>query len=676
MNNNIIKLKDIDKYREFLGDKTVNLKKCADMGFCVPEFIALPASISEKLLIDDLFRKNISDEIGVLLKCEKYAVRSSAFIEDGKNDSWAGRFLTRTDIPKEKIAEAIYDLIFHARDICELNKFSIIVQEYISSDVAGVVFTRDPNGGREMVIEYSAIRCEKIVEGKIKPDRFLFYWQNIKSKELPRYFSIDDIDSFKRIEKEFGSPQDIEWCIKDDNFYLLQSRPISTISDKEYNRIISLEKDLPENEKYYFEKNEISETVSKPTRFTLDILRSIYKKDGPVDRVYKKHKIDYRDTDFLKIIGNELYVDKEKEIKSLLPAYSYFNNRYYLPRISKISGLIPTMKNLYFINQISSSDHEIFFKELKSKIEKEKEFRDTKEAIANFLLDYELVFEINLLSGVFIKRLRSMMLKDQSVFLKIINGSSFFALPDKYHICIPSRVKGNSIDISDESAFITFDNEKKEDHDIRIWWDRVSESRKIILQKKIEQAVVFHRLREWGRCLAIKNIDIIRKLLLDIAREKQFKNDRDIYFVSLNEVINNNVEEVICQERKYIYDKYDSFDLPGVIFSSFVEKRSEIYGISSGSAEGILLTVNDIDQRGDKEENIILYTEILSPNLFEYFDKIKGIISNNGSLLSHLAILAREKKIPAIVGVSLSKIGLKKGDRVKIDGNTGKIKRL
>ena len=38
----------------------------------------------------------------------------------------------------------------------------------------------------------------------------------------------------------------------------------------------------------------------------------------------------------------------------------------------------------------------------------------------------------------------------------------------------------------------------------------------------------------------------------------------------------------------------------------------------------------------------ILFTEYLSPDLYQYFSQIDGIISKNGGLLSHLSILARE----------------------------------
>jgi len=72
----------------------------------------------------------------------------------------------------------------------------------------------------------------------------------------------------------------------------------------------------------------------------------------------------------------------------------------------------------------------------------------------------------------------------------------------------------------------------------------------------------------------------------------------------------------------------------------------------------------------------ILFVKILSPDLVNYFDKVNGIISEEGGMLSHLAIMAREKGLPVIVNVQLSNTNCKIGDIVEINGSTGQIKKL
>jgi len=79
----------------------------------------------------------------------------------------------------------------------------------------------------------------------------------------------------------------------------------------------------------------------------------------------------------------------------------------------------------------------------------------------------------------------------------------------------------------------------------------------------------------------------------------------------------------------------------------------------------------DLESLHTVEGKKILITKILSPDLVQFFPKIEGILSEEGGLLSHLAIMAREEGIPVISGFSLGKI--KRGDTVEMDGGTGTV---
>jgi pyruvate,water dikinase len=77
---------------------------------------------------------------------------------------------------------------------------------------------------------------------------------------------------------------------------------------------------------------------------------------------------------------------------------------------------------------------------------------------------------------------------------------------------------------------------------------------------------------------------------------------------------------------------------------------------------------------GQKDQ--IIYTKNLVPTLAKYFKKINGIIAENGSLLSHLAIVARENRIPVMINVDIHKLKLKIGDKVNMDGKKVEIKKV
>lgn len=676
--NKIIGIEKISEYAKYLGSKTLNLKNCVDWGFNVPKFIATPSYISKNLLSSDILKKEIAKEAINILHSKKYVVRSSALIEDGKNKSFAGQFTTKINLSGDDLVRGMSDVLEQANDFLkgELDNFSMIIQEYIDPDISGVTFTRNPNSGREMVIEYGFCKGEEIVSGKIIPEKFSLYWNEPNIKLPKKLLAEQIVEKFKNIENKNKSPQDIEWCIKGNQFYLLQTRPITTISKQQYNQIIFLEKQLPKSKKYYFEKTEISEIAPRPTDFTLSLLKLIYPQNGPIKNVYKKYGVYFTETDFLKIIGNQLFIDKEEEIKGLLPAYSYLQNNKFIPKLGRYLKIFPTIKNIFFLNKIKTSNHNQIFHNLKIQIEQSIPEQNFQKTLDIFLTNYELVFEANLLSGLAIKKL-NLLLKNESVQLpNILNESELFIDLNQYRIAQPKNLKGNSLEVSDESFFATIkEREGQPVEEVAKWWKKTSSFKKKILQDKIMEAIIYNRLRELGRWLTIKNITEIRTLLLDYAKNKRFNDPRNIYFASINEVLSNQIDEVICIKRKNIYNQSNQYFLPSSITSSFTQKKEKILGISAGLAKGILQNRNYLDSQKSKSEKIILYTEILSPDLTKYFDNISGIVSEKGGLLSHLAIIARERNIPVIAGFSLSDSVLRLGDSIQINGNDGSIKK-
>ena len=69
----------------------------------------------------------------------------------------------------------------------------------------------------------------------------------------------------------------------------------------------------------------------------------------------------------------------------------------------------------------------------------------------------------------------------------------------------------------------------------------------------------------------------------------------------------------------------------------------------------------------------MLVTTTLSPGLGPLLPRLKGIVSETGSVLSHLAILAREARVPTVVGYAGAKGDLPEGTVVLVDGDTGQV---
>lgn len=94
-----------------------------------------------------------------------------------------------------------------------------------------------------------------------------------------------------------------------------------------------------------------------------------------------------------------------------------------------------------------------------------------------------------------------------------------------------------------------------------------------------------------------------------------------------------------------------------------------------GYAEGNVVVVTNTKQNVN-EQNYILITNMLTPEITPYIVKAKGVITENGGILSHVAIVAREMKIPCITSVSNILEKISDGTYITLDAREGKIGRV
>jgi phosphohistidine swiveling domain-containing protein len=98
-------------------------------------------------------------------------------------------------------------------------------------------------------------------------------------------------------------------------------------------------------------------------------------------------------------------------------------------------------------------------------------------------------------------------------------------------------------------------------------------------------------------------------------------------------------------------------------------------GVSPGTVVGtvkILREVTDIRRLSGE----IIVVPAVEPTLTPIFPLIVGMVAEMGGLLSHAAILAREYGLPAVVSVPGATRWLQDGDRIELDGATGRIRIL
>lgn len=229
------------------------------------------------LIHDARFPKDLEEEILSTfdeLGAEFVAVRSSATAEDSSTASWAGELESYLNTTREVLlgnVKKCWASLFTPRAIVYRNEkgmrnthvsVAVVIQKMVQSEISGVTFTVHPvtRDTNQMILEACWGLGEYIVGGVITPDSYIFDKKDgtildtyvvdqnhmlIRggkgNKDVPvpsEKGSAQKLDSAQirelaeicaRIEKHYGFPCDIEWAMEGGVFYVVQSRPITTL---------------------------------------------------------------------------------------------------------------------------------------------------------------------------------------------------------------------------------------------------------------------------------------------------------------------------------------------------------------------------------------------------------------------------------------------------------------
>ena len=94
---------------------------------------------------------------------------------------------------------------------------------------------------------------------------------------------------------------------------------------------------------------------------------------------------------------------------------------------------------------------------------------------------------------------------------------------------------------------------------------------------------------------------------------------------------------------------------------------------SAGVAEGLARVLLRMDQLGELEDGEILVAPVTSPSWTPVFHRIAGAVLDTGGIMCHAAIVAREYRLPAVVGTGTGTKRIRSGDRLRVDATTGVV---
>ncbi len=206
--------------------------------------------IVEGITIRDDLAEAITRSVVQLGEQAAYAVRSSATAEDLPTASFAGQHDTYLNVVGaaailEHVRQCWASLFteravtYRLRNGVDHRKarMAVVVQRMVFPQAAGVLFTADPvTGNRKVVsVEASFGLGEALVSGMVNPDAYKVRDGKVVTKTVGAKPALTErqvvrlAELGRRIEAHFGRPQDIEWCLVDEELQIVQSRPITTL---------------------------------------------------------------------------------------------------------------------------------------------------------------------------------------------------------------------------------------------------------------------------------------------------------------------------------------------------------------------------------------------------------------------------------------------------------------
>ncbi|MHC4574212.1 MAG: PEP/pyruvate-binding domain-containing protein [Planctomycetota bacterium] len=222
--------------------------------------------------------------------------------------------------------------------------------------------------------------------------------------------------------------------------------------------------------------------------------------------------------------------------------------------------------------------------------------------------------------------------------------------------------------------------------------------KRLIFDKLLVRSQKGALFRENIKSEVVRLIAVMRKLLLELgqrhANEGLLADADDVFFLELEDILQISkgrhkfdIRQVVAARRRE-YRKWRSIVPPKVVVGKYdpdssvpelVDTDADVLkgwavssGVATGKARVILRT--DIDEQVLAGE--ILVAPFTDPGWTPYFVPAAGIVMDQGGLLSHGSIVAREYGIPAVVNVGPATRIIKTGQTIQVDGDRGVVKIL
>lgn len=250
---------------QHIGNKANSLRLLAHKGFPIPPTCVCTWDAYVRYVQGDTqVIEDLKTEIAAKLDSrKKYAIRSSANLEDGSDLSFAGQFKSVLDIQGvEEILKAvrfvwdttqspsIQAYLGQKASSSQDLKMAVVIQEMVPAEVSGVSFSKNPvTGLDEVLVEAIRGSGEALVQDGVTPQRWINKWGTwtdtpddaLDGQGIDLGLIDDVVRQTKAIARTCGRPVDLEWVYDGHQVKWLQMREITTLGIPVYSNRLSKE---------------------------------------------------------------------------------------------------------------------------------------------------------------------------------------------------------------------------------------------------------------------------------------------------------------------------------------------------------------------------------------------------------------------------------------------------
>jgi phosphoenolpyruvate synthase/pyruvate phosphate dikinase len=586
------------------------------------KIISSVESASEK--IQELIKhatmpQEIADEILSEFKSldtEFVAVRSSATAEDGADHAWAGQLESYLNTTQDTLLEKVqhcWASLFTPRAI--FYRFekglhtthisvAVVVQKMVNSEKSGIAFSVHPvtEDRNQLIIEAGLGLGEAIVSGSVTPDSYVVEkeprnivdinvnhqnralyrqhgggneWKDLNDTGKEQVLDQEEIlklsEIILTIENHYGFPCDIEWAFESGKFYIVQSRPITTLSAEKQN-----------GDKIDFEKAYTRDTTLIIQQAWNECVTSPFYANNP--NPHLPPVIHYMNDGVIEIWENE------KATQWILDS---------------VQELIKTdeQRLVSLIDQYEKDLVEIKGYWEKGPITDPEEFAHYVDRVYEVMKGFDCMY--------------------------------FPSLDER----TPANIRERTLKLRDTDTY--FDSN-----------DRLMRASLIAM---------YPHLKGYEQCILKNEVKNPPSIELLKARKQSFVVIGEQYAEQTT------LREYLSKHPEYHFH----IEIPPADSSTLIGQVG-----NKGYAKGKVRIMKRKEQISEAQDGDIIVSTMTTPDFVPAMQKAAAIITDEGGITCHAAIVARELNKPCVIGTKFATELLKDGDEVEVDADNGVVKML